>query len=71
MSKLRALIFPLPLLFAIALSACGNKGDLVRPMPSTLPPAAATPDDNAKPAPDSTSPRPDPASKPAPDADGH
>jgi Prokaryotic lipoprotein-attachment site len=36
-----------PLMLAILLSACGNKGDLVKPTPSTLPPP--TPEQPAAP----------------------
>jgi predicted small lipoprotein YifL len=68
MPKLRVVFFPLPLLAAIALGACGNKGDLVRRTPSTLPPPATTPDSTQ---PSSSSPSPDAASTPAPDAHGH
>lgn len=51
-----------PLLLALAMSACGNKGELVKPIPSTLPPPSTTPA--------STTPPPD-ATKPAQDAGGH
>jgi predicted small lipoprotein YifL len=54
----KSLAFVVVALLASALSACGNKGDLVRPTPSTLPPpnttpAPASPDAPAKPAQDS------------------
>jgi predicted small lipoprotein YifL len=32
--------FSIPLVLAASLSACGNKGNLVKPIPSTLPPPA-------------------------------
>ena len=51
-----------PMLLALALCACGNKGDLVKPMPSKLPPPTT---------PDSTAPQPDSAAKPAQDSGGH
>jgi predicted small lipoprotein YifL len=54
----KSLAFVVAALLASVLSACGNKGDLVRPTPSTLPPpnttpAPASPDAPAKPAQDS------------------
>jgi predicted small lipoprotein YifL len=49
-------------LIALAVCACGNKGDLVKPMPSKLPPPTT---------PDSTTPQPDTTAKPAQDAGGH
>jgi predicted small lipoprotein YifL len=52
-----------PMLLALVLCACGNKGDLVKPMPSKLPPPTTTPD--------STAPQPDTAAKPAQDSGGH
>ena len=55
--------FAISLLLALAISACGNKGDLVKPIPSTLPPPSTTPD--------STTPQPDAAAKPAQDSGGH
>ncbi len=50
-------------LLASLLSGCGNKGDLVRPIPSTLPPPTATPETPAQP--------PDASAKPAQDSNGH
>jgi predicted small lipoprotein YifL len=68
MSKLRTLALLVPL--ALALGACGNKGDLVKPIPSKLPPPA-TPDSGQQPAATPTAPAP---SAPAPahdDSGGH
>jgi predicted small lipoprotein YifL len=59
MRKSLALMFAA--LLASALSACGNKGDLVRPIPSTLPPETSTPE----------APPPDAPAKPAQDSNGH
>jgi predicted small lipoprotein YifL len=39
----KSLAFAFVLVLASTLSACGNKGDLVRPTPSTLPPETTTP----------------------------
>ena len=50
-------------LFASALSGCGNKGDLVRPIPSTLPSQTSTPETPVPP--------PDAPAKPAQDSNGH
>ena len=59
MRMLRSLLALSPLLLAMLLAACGNKGDLVKPVPSTLPPP--TPQQPA--APETT--------PPAQDAGGH
>lgn len=64
-SRLFALL--LPLMIAAALTACGNKGDLVKPTPSTLPPPTPTdqPTTPAQPSANDTTP------KPAADSGGH
>jgi hypothetical protein len=59
MRMLRPFLALSPLMLAMLLSACGNKGDLVKPTPSTLPPP--TPEQPA--APDTT--------PPAQDSGGH
>jgi hypothetical protein len=38
--KRSRLIVPVPLALALMLSACGNKGDLVKPNPAAVPPEA-------------------------------
>jgi predicted small lipoprotein YifL len=43
MRMLRPLLASSPLMLAMLLSACGNKGDLVKPTPSTLPPPTQQP----------------------------
>jgi predicted small lipoprotein YifL len=49
----RSRILPLvPLTLALMLSACGNKGDLVKPNPAAVPPKTDQPAD--APAPDGT-----------------
>jgi hypothetical protein len=62
MRMLRPFLVSSPLMLAILLSACGNKGDLVKPMPSTLPPP--TPPTPEQPAAPDTKP-------PAQDSGGH
>lgn len=47
MRMLRPFLLSGPLMLAILLSACGNKGDLVKPTPSTLPPPTTTPQPDA------------------------
>jgi len=47
----------------LVLSGCGNKGDLVRPIPSTLPSQTSTPE--------APTPPPDAPAKPAQDSNGH
>jgi len=59
----QSLAFLAAVLLATALSGCGNKGDLVRPVPSTLPPPAATPETPV--------PAPDAPAAPAQDSNGH
>ena len=50
MRMLRPVLATSFLMLAILLSACGNKGDLVKPIPSTLPPPAPqTPEQPAAP----------------------
>ena len=58
----KSLAFVVVALLVSILSACGNKGDLVRPIPSTLPPPTTTPD---------SAPPPDAPAKPAQDSNGH
>ncbi len=58
----KSLAFAVVALLVSILSACGNKGDLVRPIPSTLPPPTTTPD---------STPPPDAPAKPAQDSNGH
>ena len=58
----QSLAFAAAVLLASVLSGCGNKGDLVRPIPSTLPPPTTTPD---------STPPPDAPAKPAQDSNGH
>lgn len=67
MRMLRPLLISGPLMLAILLAACGNKGDLVKPNPSTLPPPTTTPQ------PDATSPSAQPAqlAQPPQDSGGH
>jgi predicted small lipoprotein YifL len=61
----RSLAFVVAALVASALlSACGNKGDLVRPTPSTLPPPQTS-------TPEAPVPPPDAPAKPAQDSNGH
>ena len=64
MSKLRLLALILPL----TLAACGNKGDLVKPIPSKLP-TPATPDSKPQPTVTPTAPTPS-APEPAHDDSG-
>ncbi|HET7924254.1 MAG TPA: lipoprotein [Rhodanobacteraceae bacterium] len=59
MRKSRFLILA-PLTLALTLSACGNKGDLVKPNPAAVPPKT----DQPAPAPDATKP-------PQDDSGGH
>ena len=59
----QSLAFAAAVLLASVLSGCGNKGDLVRPIPSTLPSQTSTP----QPA----TPPPDAPTKPAQDSNGH
>jgi predicted small lipoprotein YifL len=40
----KSLAFAAAALLAVVLSGCGNKGDLVRPVPSTSPPPTAAPE---------------------------
>jgi hypothetical protein len=70
MRMLRPLLISGPLMLAILLSACGNKGDLVKPNPSTLPPPTTTPQPAT---PDATSPpaQPAQAAQPPQDSGGH
>ena len=63
----RCFAFSLPLLLAASLSACGNKGDLVRPTPSTLPPPTPA-DPTTQPSQPSTT---DTSPQPAQDSGGH
>jgi hypothetical protein len=50
MRMLRPFLASSPLMLAILLSACGNNGDLVKPIPSTLPPPTPpTPEQPAAP----------------------
>ena len=63
MRMFRPFVVLLPLALALLLCACGNKGDLVKPIPATLPPPTTTPD--------STTPQPDATAKPAQDSGGH
>jgi predicted small lipoprotein YifL len=58
----KSLAVAVAVLFASLVSGCGNKGDLVRPNPSTLPPPQT-----ATPAP----PASDAPAKPAQDSNGH
>jgi predicted small lipoprotein YifL len=51
MRKSRLLLLA-PLMLALMLSACGNKGDLVKPNPAAVPPKTDQP--AAPPAPDGT-----------------
>ena len=50
---MRKLVFIVPLTLALMLSACGNKGDLVKPNPAAVPPKTDAPAP-ATPAPDGT-----------------
>jgi predicted small lipoprotein YifL len=59
----KSLAFAVFALLASTVSGCGNKGDLVRPIPSTLPPQTSTPETPAPP--------PDAPAKPARDSNGH
>ena len=59
----QSLAFLAAVLLASLLAGCGNKGDLVRPIPSTLPPPTATPETLAPP--------PDASATPAQDSNGH
>ena len=45
MRKTRFVILA-PLMLALALSACGNKGDLVKPNPAAVPPKTDQPADS-------------------------
>jgi hypothetical protein len=67
MRMLRPFLLSGPLMLAILLSACGNKGDLVKPNPSTLPPPATTPQPGA---PDATA-KPAQPAQPPQDSGGH
>lgn len=58
----KVLAFLVVALVAATLSACGNKGDLVRPVPSTLPSQTTTPQPPVPP--------PDAPAKPAQDSNG-
>jgi hypothetical protein len=49
---MRKLVFIAPLALALMLSACGNKGELVKPNPAAVPPKTDQP--AASPAPDGT-----------------
>jgi predicted small lipoprotein YifL len=64
LSRLPAVL--LPLLLSSALSACGNKGNLVKPTPSALPPPEKTDSTQTPP-----STPPDAEQKPAQDSGGH
>jgi predicted small lipoprotein YifL len=59
----KLLAFAVAVLLASTLSACGNKGDLVRPIPSTLPSQTSTPETPVPP--------PDAPAKPAQDSNSH
>jgi len=54
---MRKSILIVPLALALMLSACGNKGDLVKPNPAAVPPKTDQPAP-ASPAPDGTTPPP-------------
>ena len=54
---MRKSILIVPLALALMLSACGNKGDLVKPNPAAVPPKTDQPAP-ASPAPDGTPPPP-------------
>jgi len=58
---MRKLVLIAPLMLALMLSACGNKGDLVKPNPAAIPPKTDQPADST--APDGTP-------KPAQDSSG-
>ena len=47
------ILAPAPLMLALLLSSCGNKGDLVKPNPAAVPPKTDAPAP-ATPAPDGT-----------------
>jgi predicted small lipoprotein YifL len=49
---MRKSVLIVPLMLALILSACGNKGDLVKPNPAAVPPKTDQP--TASPAPDGT-----------------
>jgi predicted small lipoprotein YifL len=59
----KSLAFAVAVLLASVLSGCGNKGDLVRPVPSTMPPPSTTPETPV--------PAPDAPATPAQDSNGH
>jgi predicted small lipoprotein YifL len=61
MRKSRLLLLA-PLMLALMLPACGNKGDLVKPNPAAVPPKTDQPAD---------SPAPDGTPKPPQDSGGH
>jgi len=58
---MRKLVLIATLMLALMLSACGNKGDLVKPNPAAIPPKTDQPAD---------SPAPDGTPKPAQDSSG-
>ena len=67
LSRLPAVL--IPLMLASALAACGNKGNLVKPTPSALPPPEKT--DSSQASPSTSPPASDAEQKPAQDSGGH